>query len=36
MFIKYRRICTVDVDVDLDVTVDVQVLCMQDIQTDNF
>lgn len=36
MFIKYRRICTVDVDIDLDVTVDVQVLCMQDIQTDNF
>ena len=36
MFIKYRRICAVDVDIDLDVTVDVQVLCMQDIQTDNF
>lgn len=36
MFIKYRRICTVAVDIDLDVTVDVQVLCMQDIQTDNF
>ena len=36
MFIKYRRIYTVDVDIDLDVTVDVQVLCMQDIQTDNF
>ena len=31
-----RHICTVDVDVDLDVTVDVQLLCMQDIQIDNF
>ena len=36
MFIKYRRICTVDAGVDLDVTVDVQLLCMQDIQIDNF
>ena len=36
MFIKYRRIYTVDVDIDLDVTVDVQLLCMQDIQTENF